>query len=88
LILARQDQQDPFAAIESILPWETLKAENERQFQIFKKASVSSDGLEITIEGLSLREIQFFGSLVQELEAACGNVEYTFQKEVLGEGEK
>jgi hypothetical protein len=86
-ITAKAKSEDEAASLATSLE-ETLKAENERKFQIFKKASVSSDGLEITIGSLSLREIQFFGSLVQELEAACGNVEYAFQKEVLGEGEK
>jgi hypothetical protein len=66
---------------------EMLKTENAKEFDIYQKASVRSEGSEIRIENLSLRRIQFFAAVVADLEAVCRDVRYRLQKYALDDEE-
>lgn len=67
---------------------EKLRQENLKEFNIFAGTRIIADGLQIRIENLAMREIQFFAVIVQDLEAACENVHYTLLKTALEEDEK
>jgi hypothetical protein len=66
---------------------EKLRQENLKQFNIFAGTRISNDGLQIRIENLAMRHIQFFAGIVQDLETVCDNVHYTLLKQVMNQSE-
>jgi hypothetical protein len=85
-ITAKAKNEDDATALVLRLQ-EKLRDLNVKEFNIFSKASVSSNGAAILLQNLSVRRIQFFEEIIGELEAMCSEVRYELRKAELNEGE-